>query len=133
MVAIGNPEPEEEDQSLEMMEAEPSGQPVRTATPESQPPPTQSTDEEPQQNGHVTDTPTENTQDTNDTTKVGNSHSFPPETFQQEDAVYPQKYHIIIPSYSSWFDYESVHVIEKRGVPEFFNGKNRSKTPEVYV
>jgi hypothetical protein len=133
VVAIGNPEPEEEDQSLEMMEAEPSGQPVRTATPESQPPPTQSTDEEPQQNGHVTDTPTENTQDTNDTTKVGNSHSFPPETFQQEDAVYPQKYHIIIPSYSSWFDYESVHVIEKRGVPEFFNGKNRSKTPEVYT
>ena len=54
-----------------------------------------------------------------------------PETFPQEDRVCPQKNHIIIPSYSSWFSYESIHAIEKRALPEFFNGKNKSKTPEV--
>lgn len=27
----------------------------------------------------------------------------------------------------------SVHAIERRALPEFFNGKNKSKTPEMYV
>ena len=27
----------------------------------------------------------------------------------------------------------SVHAIERRAIPEFFNGKNKSKTPEVWV
>merc|ERR1712038_1713136 len=31
------------------------------------------------------------------------------------------------------FDYNAIHSIEKRALPEFFNGKNRSKTPEVYL
>lgn len=35
--------------------------------------------------------------------------------------------------FSSWFDYNAIHSIEKRALPEFFNGKNRSKTPEVYL
>lgn len=35
--------------------------------------------------------------------------------------------------FSSWFDYNSIHSIEKRALPEFFNGKNKSKTPEVYL
>ena len=34
---------------------------------------------------------------------------------------------------SSWFDYNAIHSIEKRALPEFFNGKNRSKTPEIYL
>ncbi len=34
---------------------------------------------------------------------------------------------------SSWFDYNSIHSIEKRALPEFFNNKNRSKTPEIYL
>ena len=34
---------------------------------------------------------------------------------------------------SSWFDYNAVHSIEKRAMPEFFNGKNRSKSPEIYL
>lgn len=42
-----------------------------------------------------------------------------------------QSHYIIVPSYSSWFDYNAIHQLEKRGLPEFFNGKNRSKTPEV--
>ena len=54
-----------------------------------------------------------------------------PETFPQEDHVHLQKNHIIVPSYSSWFNYESIHAIEKRALPEFFNCKNKSKTPEV--
>nr|NVI75765.1 moira [Cucujiformia] len=27
----------------------------------------------------------------------------------------------------------SIHEVEKRGLPEFFNGKNKSKTPEIYL
>ena len=34
---------------------------------------------------------------------------------------------------SSWFDYNAIHAIEKRAVPEFFNGKNKSKSPEIYL
>jgi SWI/SNF related-matrix-associated actin-dependent regulator of chromatin subfamily C len=34
---------------------------------------------------------------------------------------------------SSWFDYNAIHSIEKRALPEFFNAKNRSKTPEIYL
>ncbi|NXS67478.1 SMRC1 protein, partial [Pandion haliaetus] len=44
-----------------------------------------------------------------------------------------QTNHIIIPSYASWFDYNCIHVIERRALPEFFNGKNKSKTPEIYL
>lgn len=50
-----------------------------------------------------------------------------------EDNVTEQTNHIIIPSYAAWFDYNSIHVIERRALPEFFNGKNKSKTPEVYL
>ncbi len=48
-----------------------------------------------------------------------------------EEAAIPQTHHIVIPSYASWFDYHSIHSIEKRSLPEFFSGKNRSKTPEM--
>ncbi|GFR28809.1 hypothetical protein TNCT_87291, partial [Trichonephila clavata] len=51
----------------------------------------------------------------------------------QDDNVTEQANHIIIPSYAAWFDYNSVHAIERRGLPEFFNLKNKSKTPEVYI
>lgn len=65
------------------------------------------------------------------------SESTPQETIQkedgQEDNVTEQTHHIIVPSYSAWFDYNSVHTIEKRALPEFFNGKNKSKTPEIYL
>merc|ERR1712223_1626652 len=50
-----------------------------------------------------------------------------------EDNVTEQTHHIIVPSYSSWFDYNAIHSIEKRALPEFFNAKNRSKSPEVYL
>ena len=50
---------------------------------------------------------------------------------KEEDNVTEQTHAIIIPSYSAWFDYNGIHAIERRGLPEFFNGKNKSKTPEV--
>ncbi|XP_077301192.1 SWI/SNF- related protein mor isoform X3 [Arctopsyche grandis] len=50
-----------------------------------------------------------------------------------EDNVTEQTHHIIVPSYAAWFDYNSIHTIEKRALPEFFNGKNKSKTPEIYL
>lgn len=51
----------------------------------------------------------------------------------QEDNVTEQTHHIIVPSYSAWFDYNSIHEIEKRALPEFFNSRNKSKTPEIYL
>lgn len=50
---------------------------------------------------------------------------------EDEDNVTEQTHHIIIPSYSAWFDYNAIHSIERRALPEFFNGKNKSKTPEM--
>lgn len=52
---------------------------------------------------------------------------------RQEDNVTEQTHHIIVPSYSAWFEYNAIHTIEKRAMPEFFNGKNKSKTPEIYM
>ncbi|XP_023930309.1 SWI/SNF complex subunit SMARCC2 [Lingula anatina] len=54
-------------------------------------------------------------------------------SMDHEENVTEQTHHIIIPSYSAWFDYNSIHAIERRALPEFFNSKNKSKTPEVYM
>ncbi|XP_062867966.1 SWI/SNF complex subunit SMARCC1b [Trichomycterus rosablanca] len=50
-----------------------------------------------------------------------------------EESATEQTHHIIIPSFASWFDYNCVHQIERRALPEFFNGKNKSKSPEIYL
>ncbi|CAG5119364.1 unnamed protein product, partial [Candidula unifasciata] len=50
-----------------------------------------------------------------------------------DDTLTEQTHHIIVPSYSAWFDYNSIHAIERRALPEFFNGNNKSKTPEIYL
>ncbi|KAL8826547.1 MAG: hypothetical protein Q9191_003733 [Dirinaria sp. TL-2023a] len=42
------------------------------------------------------------------------------------------KQSIILPSYASWFDMHHISPMEKKGLPEFFNSRNRSKTPAVY-
>lgn len=39
--------------------------------------------------------------------------------------------HVIVPAKCDWFDYDKVHDSEKRILPEFFDGKNKAKTPEV--
>ncbi|KAM8767485.1 SWI/SNF complex subunit SMARCC1b [Acanthopagrus schlegelii] len=56
-----------------------------------------------------------------------------PRLSEGEDHITEQTHHIIIPSYTSWFNYNSTHSIEKRALPEFFNGKNKSKSPEIYL
>lgn len=43
-----------------------------------------------------------------------------------------QTHAIILPSYSTWFDMHKVNAIERKALPEFFNNRNRSKTPAVY-
>ena len=43
-----------------------------------------------------------------------------------------QTHQIILPSYSTWFDMHQIHTLEKKSLPEFFNSRNRSKTPAVY-
>lgn len=49
-----------------------------------------------------------------------------------EDSLIKQNFEIIIPSYSAWFDFSSIHEVEKKSLPEFFNSLNRSKTPSIY-
>ncbi|XP_030003411.1 SWI/SNF complex subunit SMARCC1b isoform X2 [Sphaeramia orbicularis] len=56
-----------------------------------------------------------------------------PRLSEGEDSITEQTHHIIIPSYTSWFNNNSIHSIEKRALPEFFNGKNKSKSPEIYL
>lgn len=43
-----------------------------------------------------------------------------------------QTHPVIIPSYSTWFNLSTIHPIERRSLPEFFNSKNRSKVPAIY-
>ncbi|KAF3767827.1 hypothetical protein M406DRAFT_39485 [Cryphonectria parasitica EP155] len=43
-----------------------------------------------------------------------------------------QTHSIVLPSYSTWFDMNIVHPTERKALPEFFNQRNRSKTPAVY-
>ncbi|CAD7093415.1 unnamed protein product [Hermetia illucens] len=69
---------------------------------------------------------------TGKTSDNSNTQEFQPKE-DMEDNVTEQTHHIVVPSYSAWFDYNSIHVIEKRAMPEFFNGKNKSKTPEIYM
>lgn len=43
-----------------------------------------------------------------------------------------QTHAIILPSYANWFDMNTINTIEKKALAEFFNGRNRSKTPATY-
>lgn len=43
-----------------------------------------------------------------------------------------QTHDVIIPSYAAWFDMSTIHPVERRALPEFFNSRNRSKTPSIY-
>ncbi|KAM6563139.1 hypothetical protein CsatB_023137 [Cannabis sativa] len=39
----------------------------------------------------------------------------------------------VVPSHCGWFSWKSVHPIEERTLPSFFNGKSESRTPDVYL
>jgi hypothetical protein len=53
------------------------------------------------------------------------------ETSAREHLV-AQAHAIVLPSYTTWFDLHHIAPIEKKSLPEFFNNRNRSKTPAVY-
>ncbi|XVE84578.1 hypothetical protein DITRI_Ditri17bG0023900 [Diplodiscus trichospermus] len=40
---------------------------------------------------------------------------------------------IHVPSYSRWFSWEKIHSCEVRFVPEFFDGRSPSKSPNLYM
>lgn len=63
---------------------------------------------------------TEKTQTNEELAAAANSH------------LVQQTHQIILPSYSTWFDMHQIHPLEKKSLPEFFNARNRSKTPAVY-
>ncbi|RCI10996.1 hypothetical protein L249_5415 [Ophiocordyceps polyrhachis-furcata BCC 54312] len=48
------------------------------------------------------------------------------------DHLISQTHAIVLPSYSTWFDMNVIHDIERKAMAEFFNSRNRSKTPSVY-
>lgn len=48
------------------------------------------------------------------------------------DQLVSQTHAIILPSYATWFDMNTINPIEKKALAEFFNGRNRSKTPATY-
>lgn len=39
---------------------------------------------------------------------------------------------VIVPSFAAWFDFEKIHEIEKKSLPEFFNSNSRFKTEKSY-
>lgn len=51
---------------------------------------------------------------------------------QARSHLIAQTHAIILPSYSTWFDMNQIHSLEKKALPEFFNSRNRSKTPAIY-
>jgi SWI/SNF related-matrix-associated actin-dependent regulator of chromatin subfamily C len=65
------------------------------------------------------------------------SHATPEQNNQPVDEA-AHKYlldqikHAKIPPYAKWYDSENIHDIEQTSLPEFFSGKNRSKTPIIY-
>ncbi|KAF8930298.1 hypothetical protein BGZ58_008332 [Dissophora ornata] len=87
------------------------------------------------------------TKDTSVADKDSNRGSAPPENeealtqaeadrfkLEEEAGRYlsRQTQEVIIPSYAAWFSLSKIHEIEHKSLPEFFNLKNRSKTPTVY-
>lgn len=78
---------------------------------------------------NLTDLNDEGDENVDDQQIQGDSYQI--KKFHEPEAC-EQTHHIIIPSYSAWFDYNSINSIEKRALIEFFNSKNRSKTPEMY-
>ena len=43
-----------------------------------------------------------------------------------------QTHPVVIPSFATWFDISSIHEIEKRSLPDFFDDSSRYKSPKSY-
>ena len=61
-------------------------------------------------------------------TTDGNTASAP----SARSHLISQSHSIVLPSYSTWFDMHKIHHVEEKAMPEFFNNRNRSKTPSIY-
>ncbi|XP_052253841.1 SWI/SNF complex subunit SMARCC2-like isoform X1 [Dreissena polymorpha] len=135
-VKKGRRDDEEEDLTADM--EDPTPEPNIQEVPLSKTAPRSSKDSElqPLKGGTVVDMEEEQAQQagegghTDEPTDAGETKGDKDEV---EDSVTEQTHHIIIPSYASWFDYNGINAIERRALPEFFNGKNKSKSPEVYL
>ncbi|XP_074527910.1 SWI/SNF complex subunit SMARCC2 isoform X3 [Halichoeres trimaculatus] len=132
----GQREEEQEDLSKDLDEASPipaseEGNPAKTNNTK------KDSDSNPVKGGTDMDEPEDESMETTGKEEEEGSPSVKGEPVKgsdlHEDNVTEQTHHIIIPSYAAWFDYNSVHAIERRALPEFFNGKNKSKTPEIYL
>lgn len=77
----------------------------------------------------VTQETTDAPLDTIDTQPADNKSSL---QLTAQSHLIDQTHAIILPSYSTWFDMHHIHNLEKKALPEFFNSRNRSKTPAVY-
>ncbi|AET39419.1 Rsc8p Ecym_4359 [Eremothecium cymbalariae DBVPG len=43
-----------------------------------------------------------------------------------------QAHPVIVPSFASWFQFNDIHELERRALPDFFNDSSRFKTPKTY-
>lgn len=68
-----------------------------------------------------------------DSTELGGTTGSGDQGAGADLSVIEQAHCIVVPSFSVWFDYNAIHAIERRALSEFFNGKNKSKTPETYL
>nr|CAH7717470.1 unnamed protein product [Callosobruchus chinensis] len=125
-------DPESEDLTKDMEEPTPEPNIVEVNSNGSNSQPTKKDHElQPLKGGSITDL--EETEERGEDSQTGKNSDSNTQDDGQEDNVTEQTHHIIIPSYSAWFDYNSIHEVEKRALPEFFNGRNKSKTPEIYL
>ncbi|XP_044765118.1 SWI/SNF complex subunit SMARCC2 [Coccinella septempunctata] len=125
-------EAEPEDLTKDMEEPTPEPNIVEVNPPPAPAQPTKKDHElQPLKGGSITDI--EEAEEKCEDSQTGKNSDTTIQDDGQEDNVTEQTHHIIIPSYSAWFDYNSIHEVEKRALPEFFNGRNKSKTPEIYL
>uniref|UniRef100_A0A060TB67 ARAD1D32604p n=1 Tax=Blastobotrys adeninivorans TaxID=409370 RepID=A0A060TB67_BLAAD len=91
----------------------------------------QSAAQSPPVNGESKNAPGEETNGAGD----GDGDVVMAEKHEPHEALPPhvqQTHEIVIPSYAMWFNMNKIHSIEERSLPEFFNSRNKSKTPQVY-
>eukprot|EP00039_Didymoeca_costata_P001077 m.49479 g.49479 ORF g.49479 m.49479 type:complete len:854 (+) comp10616_c0_seq3:92-2653(+) len=73
--------------------------------------------------------------DTNMEPKDGNPEDKSKDTkyLKHVETVEEQQIHVVIPSCAAWFDHESISPVEIAALPEFFDGQNSTRAPEIYM
>ncbi|KAI9347242.1 hypothetical protein BDR26DRAFT_1004876 [Obelidium mucronatum] len=72
---------------------------------------------------------------TSTTASTTDSAVFQPAVFPvpRTQTLAKQFAEIAVPSHAAWFSLAGVAGVERRALPEFFNGRHASKTPQLYV